>query len=49
MAALVLCGAHRADYMMVSGEWRVEKVIVPGLDIEALMYRHQLAAQQLIS
>ena len=23
IAALILCGAHRADRVMISGEWRV--------------------------
>ena len=25
LAALVLCGAHRADRVMVAGEWRVDQ------------------------
>ena len=47
LAALVLCGAHRADYVMIAGEWRVEAGSVPGLDIERLMYEHQEQAARL--
>jgi 8-oxoguanine deaminase len=45
IAALVLCGAHRADRVMVDGRWTVENGAVPGLDLAALMARHQAAAR----
>ncbi len=32
LAALVLCGAHRADRVMVGGRWLVENGQIPGLD-----------------
>jgi 8-oxoguanine deaminase len=42
---LVLCGAHRADRVMINGRWTVEDGAIPGLDIAALMRRHQAAAR----
>jgi len=47
IAALVLCGAHRADRVMVDGRWTVEDGAIPGLDLDALMRRHQSAARRL--
>ena len=47
VAALVLCGAHRADRVMVAGRWVVEDGRIPGLDVAALMRRHQAAAAAL--
>jgi 8-oxoguanine deaminase len=47
LAALVLCGASRADRVMVAGRWVVEDGRIPGLDIPALMHRHGLAAAHL--
>src|SRR6516165_8410746 len=40
LAALVLCGAHRADRVMIGGEWVVEQGRISGLDIDDLMRRH---------
>ncbi len=47
IAALVLCGAHRADRVMVEGRWTVEDGVIPGLDLSTLMRRHQAAARKL--
>jgi 8-oxoguanine deaminase len=47
LAALVLCGAHRADRVMVGGRWVVEGGAIPGLDVADLMRRHQEAALKL--
>ena len=44
IAALVLCGAHRADRVMVGGRWVVEDGAIPGLDLAALMARHHTLA-----
>ncbi len=44
IAALVMCGAHRADRVMVAGRWVVEDGAIPGLDIAALVRRHTAAA-----
>lgn len=49
LAALILCGAHRADRVMVGGDWRVVDGAIAGLDIYALMARHRDAARALIS
>lgn len=47
IAALVLCGAHRADRVMVNGNWTVVDGAIPGLDVAGLMRRHQTAARKL--
>jgi 8-oxoguanine deaminase len=47
LAALVLCGAHRADRVMVSGKWAVIDGAIPGLDIADLIRRHSTAAKQM--
>jgi 8-oxoguanine deaminase len=45
LAALVLCGAHRADRVMVGGEWIVMDGAIPGLDLDDLIRRHSVAAR----
>ncbi len=40
LAALLLCGAHQADYVMIGGTWRVENGAIPDLDLDRLMERH---------
>jgi 8-oxoguanine deaminase len=45
LAALVLCGAHRADRVMVGGHWRVIDGAIPSLDIAGLIRRHSAAAR----
>jgi 8-oxoguanine deaminase len=47
LAALVLCGAHRADRVMVAGRWVVEGGAVAGLDLPGLIRRHAAAAAAL--
>jgi 8-oxoguanine deaminase len=47
LAALILCGAHRADRVMVGGEWRVVDGAIAGLDLDALMHDHRDAARAL--
>jgi 8-oxoguanine deaminase len=49
LAALVLCGAHRADRVMVGGRWIVENGAIAGLDLQELMVRHSAAARALQS
>jgi 8-oxoguanine deaminase len=49
LAALVLCGAHRADRVMVGGRWIVQDGEIPNLDLGALMQRHSAAAHALQS
>jgi 8-oxoguanine deaminase len=47
LAALVLCGATRADRVMVDGRWVVEGGAIPGLDMGRLMAEHAAAARAL--
>jgi 8-oxoguanine deaminase len=47
VAAVVVCGAHRADRVMVGGRWVVEDGAIPGLDMAALIRRHNAAAKAL--
>jgi 8-oxoguanine deaminase len=45
LAALVLCGAHRADRVMVAGKWAVTDGAIAGLDVLDLVRRHSAAAR----
>jgi 8-oxoguanine deaminase len=45
IAALVLCGAHRADRVMVAGQWRVVDGAPVGVDLAALIAEHKAAAR----
>ncbi len=45
IAALVLCGAHRADRVMIKGEWRVVDGAPVGVDIARLRQEHGAAAR----
>lgn len=47
LAALVLCGAHRADRVMVAGRWAVIDSAIPGLDVPDLIRRHSAAARKM--
>lgn len=47
LAALVLCGAHRARAVMVNGRWRVQDGALSDVDETALMARHAQLAQAL--
>lgn len=49
LAALLLCGAERADRVMVGGRWRVVDGRIEGLDVAALIAAHNQAARQLIA
>ncbi|WAJ26761.1 8-oxoguanine deaminase [Antarcticirhabdus aurantiaca] len=46
IAALVLCGATRADRVMVRGDWRVVDGLPVGVDVERLRREHGAAALQ---
>ncbi|MFK4728510.1 8-oxoguanine deaminase [Agromyces mediolanus] len=48
IAALVLCGADRADRVMVGGQWRVVDGRIPGLDLDGLIRAHSTAARRLV-
>jgi len=47
LATLVICGANRADYVMIGGNWRVRDGRIVDYDTADLMRRHQTAARQL--
>ena len=44
LAALVLCGAHRADRVMVAGRWRVVDGMLAGVGMARLLAEHKRAA-----
>jgi 8-oxoguanine deaminase len=45
LAALVLCGAHRADRVMIAGRWRVIDGAPADFDLGALIAAHKAAAR----
>ncbi|MHC6175617.1 8-oxoguanine deaminase [Glutamicibacter sp. X7] len=49
IAALVLCGAERAERVMVAGRWRVIDGRALGIDREALIAEHQHHAHRLVA
>lgn len=49
LSALLLCGADRADRVMVAGQWRVIDGQIEGLDVQGLIADHRQAAAQLIA
>jgi 8-oxoguanine deaminase len=49
IAALVLCGAYRADRVMVGGRWRVVDGVPPGVDLERLRREHSAAARKFLT
>jgi 8-oxoguanine deaminase len=49
VAALLLCGAERADRVMVGGTWRVLDGQIVGLDVPQLIAHHSEAARALLA
>lgn len=49
LAALVLCGAHRADRVMIAGRWTVIDGQPVGVDMDALRAAHGRAALEFAS
>ncbi|MGG2399075.1 8-oxoguanine deaminase [Pseudomonas sp. SH1-B] len=49
LSALLLCGADRADRMMIGGNWRVIDGQIEGLDVAQLIADHRQAAKQLVN
>jgi 8-oxoguanine deaminase len=45
LAALVLCGAHQADRVMVAGQWKVEDTQPLNMDVAKLRHEHGEAAK----
>ena len=48
IAALVLCGAHRADRVMIAGHWRVIDGNPLGVDVAALRAAHGAVARRFL-
>ena len=44
MAAIVLSGAKKADFVMVAGKWLVEKKEIVGLDMDSLLNDHKMSS-----
>ena len=49
LAAILLCGAHKAEHVMVAGQWRVKNGVIDGLDLGPLLQQHRAAAQALVA
>lgn len=49
LAALLLCGAQRADKVMVAGEWKVSDGELLGVDMGALIEEQTRLARELVS
>lgn len=49
VAALLLCGADRAEHVMVNGKWVVRDQTLVNIDLDELQAKHRLAAKQLLA
>jgi len=49
LAALILCGAHQADRVMVGGQWLVEDGDPVGIDVAQLRHDHGEAAKAFLT
>jgi 8-oxoguanine deaminase len=49
LAALLLCGAEKADRVMIAGRWTVEDGEVLGVDRQALIAEHSALAKKLVA
>ena len=47
LAALLLCGAHQADAVMVNGQWRVRDGELVDQDQKEIMEQHMRAAEKI--
>ena len=48
LAALILCGAHSADYVMVAGQWKVKQGKLAMGDMDEIQFRHRASALSLV-
>ena len=48
LAALILCGAHRADRVMVGGAWRLIDGLPTSIDLADLMQKHKKQAKRFL-
>lgn len=49
LAALILCGAHSTDYVMVAGQWKVKQGKLINSDMDEIQVRHKESAAKLVS
>ncbi|MEC8820095.1 MAG: amidohydrolase family protein, partial [Pseudomonadota bacterium] len=49
LAALIMCGAHAAEHVMVAGAWRVLNQQLVDTDLSQIKANHQRAATSLLS
>ena len=49
LAALIMCGAHTAEHVMVAGAWRVLNQQLVDTDLAQIKANHQRAATSLLS
>ncbi|KZZ44895.1 8-oxoguanine deaminase [Oleiphilus sp. HI0118] len=49
LAALVLCGAHQADAVMVAGQWKVKNSALLHVDLTRLIADHSGLARKLVT
>ena len=49
LAALVVCGAHQADHVMVQGEWKVTHGKLKTVDLQDVQRHHLSSAEKLVS
>ncbi len=49
LAALLLCGAEKADRVMIAGRWTVEDGEVSGVDRQALFAEHSALSKKLVA
>jgi 8-oxoguanine deaminase len=47
LAALLISGAHKAQHVLVNGQWRVRHGELVDVDLDALMHEHNAAAHAL--
>lgn len=47
LAALLLCGAYKADYVMVAGKWKVENGELCDVELSDLLEQHDQASREL--
>jgi 8-oxoguanine deaminase len=49
LAALVLCGAYKADRVMIAGNWKVVDGMPLGIDVAKLRAEHGAAAKAFLA
>ncbi|QIO05628.1 8-oxoguanine deaminase [Acinetobacter shaoyimingii] len=49
ISALLLCGADRAEHVMIQGQWIVKDGDLQTIDLDKLQFEHRLAAKKLLA